>query len=698
MDSSAPSRQCLQFPALGAKDILSVLRKLAEVDANALWQSELHLAKASDTAWRIYLPIRPVNRSGGEAGVGAFRDDVKLAYKTQADFDVGREANQGFAVSMTDLMGPLEGAILLAIQVDDHGDVALDSDEKMLVVMGTDTNVQGVVADVVRQGRDVRFGGLQTFGAHKTVGVLVFTDDAADYGMASSHLRRDDLGVSTHSMVPLGLGIARLWLEDHVLVGDGQGRKDLSVILAAARKAEILAADISDIVVLLTPPTRAAIYLHRKETTTDAPMAAVSVAHMLDPVQPFDVTSIDFRPDEDAARALSETIRTMRNRIGYRVALQPLSRDVAPGVDIEPILENIADLQLQVDQITALGAPQQRLMRFTDAQLPCMIDGLRRLPPEKLTDGSLRYAASHSAGRGEPAHYLLYDPQFTFMRIAETYWRSETDPDAMSFWLEPFVAQAQLSRPSKTHVFVPAGHFMVPSLAHFGGNIDETLRLVLGNLFDAELPLLTDVSRSAFYVFKPSRAEEFRLEMEVVDGDEFAPLHQRLNWINDYLQVRSPVAVDADRLAEVATGLYEGGVAKALHADIDADLKALDTVWADTQADIEKEARSVINVITDEMDAVSSRINDLHSYLAMANREMAGLEQVAASASAALKGLDSIGDDLSKKDRAMARARDDFERRVAAEVALAEVLVESTQKRIEMLRARIARIRDWGTS
>ena len=696
MDSSGPSRQCLQFPALGAKDILSVLRKLAEADANALWQSELHLAKTTETTWRIYLPIRPVNMSGGVAEVGAFRDDVKLAYKTQADFDVGREANQGFAVSMTDLMGPLDGAILLAMQVDDHGDAAPDNDEKMLVVMGADTNVQGVVADVVRQGRDVRFGGLQTFGAQKTVGVLVFTDDAADYGMASSYLRRDDLGANTHSMVPLGLGVARLWLEDHVRVGDGKGRKDLSVILAAARKAEILAADISDIVVLLTSPTRADIYLHRKDTTTDAPMAADFVAHTLDPVQPFDVTSIDFRPDEDAARALSETIKTMRNRVGYSVALQPLSRNVAPGVDIEPLLENIADLQLQVDQITALGAPQQRLMRFTDAQLPCMIDGLRRLPPEKLTDGSLRYAASHSAGRGEPAHYLY--PQFTLMRIAETYWRSETDPDAMSFWLEPFVAQAQLSRPSKTHVFVPAGHFMVPSLAHFGGNIDETLRLVLGNLFDAELPLLTDVSRSAFYVFSPSCTEEFRLELEVVDGDEFAPLHQRLNWINDYLQVRSPVVVDADRLAEVATGLYEGGVAKALHADIDADLKALDTVWADTQADIEKEARTAINVVTDEMDAVSSRINDLHSYLAMANREMAGLEQVAASASAALKGLDSIGDDLSKKDRAMARARDDFESRVAAEVALAEVLVERTQERIEMLWARIARIRDWGTS
>jgi hypothetical protein len=696
MFDAKTSQQCLQFPTLSSVDALAVLSALAQADFTALVQSELRIGKVSDASWRIFLPVRPQAMQGGEDAVRAFRDTLKAAYKTEADFDVGREADQGFAVNTIGLMHPFDASIILALQVDAQGETAPLNDEKMLVVLGPDKSVQMVIADIVRQGRDVRLGGVQKRDVQTSVGVALFTDDAADYGMASSYLRRDDLGASTHSMVPHGLGFMRLWLEETALVGDGQGRKALTKIMAAAKGSDVLRDDASDIVVLVTSPASVEILIHCKDTTVAAPTAAEAIALTLDPVQPFDVTRIEFRPDTEAAPALAQAIVSMRHPVGYRVALQPLPRGVAPGVDIEPLLENIADLQLQVDQITALGAPQQRLMRFTDGQLPCMIDGLRRLPPEKLTDGTLRYAASHSAGRGEPAHYLLYDPQFTFMRIAESHWRTQSDPYPMSYWLEPFVAEAQLTRPSKTQVFVPAGHFMVPSLAHFGGNIDETLRLVLGNLFDAKQSLLTDPARSAFYIFNLSPAEEFRLELEVVDGDAFAPLHQQLNWINDYLLVRSPVAVDPERLANVASGLYEGGVAKALKKEMDADLNALDGAWSSAQAKIEAEARVAINVVGDEMDAVSARIADLHSYLAQANREMLTLEQVAVSATAALEGLDAIGDDLSNKDRQMARIRDDFESRVEAEVALAGELIENTQTRVDQLRERIERIRNWG--
>jgi hypothetical protein len=540
--------------------------------------------------------------------------------------------------------------------------------------------------------------GLQRLETGNSVGFLLLTDDAADYGTVSSHLRRDDLEVPTFCMVPHGLGFARLWLEDGVQIADGAGRKALIAILAAARGAGVLPADVSDIVVLLTSETSADIFLHSKATVQDAPKAADVIPVMLEPVQPFDVTTIEFRPHEEAAAALADKIKALRRKIGYQVALKPIPRGVGPGVDIEPILEAIAGLQSQVDQITALGAPQTRLMRFTDAQLPCMIDGLRRLPENKLTDKSLLYAACHSAGRAGPAHYLKYDPQSTFMRVAEAHWRADIDPHPISYWLEPFVAHAQLTRPTRTQVFVPSGQFMVPSLAHFGGNVDDTLRFVLGNLFDDQQPLMTDKKRSAYYVFTASPAQDFRLEVEVLDGDAFQPLHQRVEWINDYLQVRSPVAVDAERLAEVATGLYEGGVAKALQAELDKDIKTLDETWAVAQARIEADAFDAINMVASEMDAVSARIADLHTYLALADREMTGLEMVATRATQTLKGLDRIAEDLASKDSAMARSREDFESRVDAEVALAETLIENTETRVAQLRDRLRRVKEWGAS
>jgi hypothetical protein len=694
--SNVTTKQCLQFPAVSALQLLDVIQALANADFTALSQSELRVAKASNTSWRIFLPVRPEAMTGGEAAVRAFRDTLKIAYKTEADMQVGREAGQGLSVSMTGLLAPLEAAIILALQVDLDTAPAQHPGEKMILAMGTEASIAPVFADIMRQGRDVRMAGLQRLETGKTVGFLLLTDAATDYGTVSSHLRRGDLEVPTFCMVPHGLGFGRLWLEDGVRMADGEGRRALIAILAAARGAGVLPADVSDIVVLLTSETAANIFLHSKATLQDAPKAADVIPVMLEPVQPFDVTTVKFRPHEEAAAALADRIKALGRKIGYQVALRPMPRGVGPGVDIEPILEAIAGLQSQVEQITALGAPQTRLMRFTDAQLPCMIDGLRHLPENKLTDKSLLYAACHSAGRAGPVHYLKYDPQDTFMRVAEAHWRADIDPHPISYWLEPFVAHAQFTRPTRTQVFVPSGQFMAPSLAHFGGNLDDTLRFVLGNLFDDQQPLMTDKKRSACYVFTPSSAQDFRLEVEVLDGDAFRPLHQRLEWINDYLQVRSPVVIDAARLAEVATGLYEGGVAKALQADLDRDIKTLDETWSVAQARVEVDAFDAINMIASEMDAVSARMGDLHAYLEVADREMTGLETVAALATQTLQGLDRIGEDLATKDSAMARSREDFESRVETEVALAETLIESTEKRVGQLRDRLQRIKDWG--
>jgi hypothetical protein len=258
------------------------------------------------------------------------------------------------------------------------------------------------------------------------------------------------------------------------------------------------------------------------------------------------------------------------------------------------------------------------------------------------------------------------------------------------------VAEAQLQRPTKTQVFVPSGHFMVPSLAHFGGDVDETLRLVLGSLFDSSQPLIQDKSRSAYYLFTPSPEKDFRLEVEVLDGDGFAPLDQKLHWLNDYLQVRSPVTIDPDRLADVAAGLYEGAAAKALKNDLEINIASLDATWRAARETVEAEALGTINALGGEMNAVSGRIADLHSYLAQAAQEMQALERVAITATQTLKGLDTVMGTLTHQDQALARAREDFESRVSAELRLADTLIEDSRTRIDALQDRLQRIRDWG--
>ncbi|UXX83798.1 hypothetical protein N7U68_03820 [Roseovarius pelagicus] len=674
-----------------------MLRVLAEGDLDTLMASQLRIARAENGVWRALLPVR-VEAIKAEA-TGQFRDVVKLAYREAAEKSVGREADQGFSVSLEGTVSPLEAALALALAsgVSDEEKAAATEAEQMLATTGSADQTARVMADVIRQGRDVRTAGAHHLGNGQLGAFLIYTDDPEDYGSVSAYLRRKDVAAQTFDMRAFGLGFARLWLEASSPVPASGALNDLAAILLRAREAGLIPAATSDLVVISTGDTAIRVYCHTPETIAEAPSAADHVAAELEPVQPLDVAIIPFKADATASAELRDRIKALSRTVGYRVSLEPRPRNVARDAELEPLLEQIDELQHQIDQITALGAPQQRLLRFSDAQLPAMIDGLRKLPPKALSDGALQYAASHSAGRVGPAHYLMYNPTMTHMRVAEAYWRMRTEPHPMSYWLEPFVAEAQAKRPTRTQVFVPSGHFLVPSLAHFGGDVDETLRLVLGNLFDDRHALLTDKESSAFYIFSRSQSEAFDLDVEVVDGDQFAPLNQKLFWINDYLQMRSPVAVDPERLAEVAANLYEGEAAKALGETIDNQIGELDTAWAKARDDISGQALGVIDAIAEEMEAVTARISDLHEYLGKTAKEMQALETTASAATRALRdATNAIMSDLGAQDSAVAQARLTFEARMHSECRLAEDAIEKGQERISALQDRLRRIQTWG--
>jgi len=699
MANAPDTRQCLQFPPLEPDELLAVLRVLAEEDFDVLMASQIRIALVRETLWRVLVPVEFAAKSNADKE--PVRDWVKRAYKSAAGRNVGREAEQGLSLPMQGTVPPIEAgfALTLASGRDPDIDIAPEPDAKQVIaVLGHHAQMARVMADVIRHGRDVRTAGAHRLGDDQRVAFLVYTDNAEDYGSVSAYLRRDDRPARIFPLRLIKFDFAWLWLERSVPEPSEMALDDLSAILRKARGANRFPDAVSDIIAVRSAGAEVRIYCHSSETLGESPKAAEHIAENLDPIQPLDVAVIAIKKDEVASAELRDHIKALNRQVGYEVSLEPKPPGAARDVDLEPLLEQIEELNLQIDQITALGAPQRRLMRFNDVQLPAMIDGMRKLPPKALNDGSLRYAASHSAGRGEPAHYLLYDPSVTHMRLSEAYWRMQTDPHPMSYWLEPFVAEAQLRRPTKTQVFVPSGNFLVPSLAHFGGDVDETLRLVLGNMFDDQQPLMTDKGRSAFYVFTKSTSAHFRLEVEVLDGDAFAPLNQKLYWINDYLQLKSPIAVDPDRLAEVAAGLYEGESAKVLRGDLDDQVAELDKAWSEARDTITTQALDVIDAIEAEMDAVAARVSDLHRYLGKAGKEIRALEATAAAATRALRHADGVMDTLGQKDSAVAQARMTFEARMEAEFRLAETAIEDRQAHIKTLRERLQRIRSWGES
>lgn len=697
-------RQCFQLPIMNNDDVLSVLRQLARDDWLAMSHADLRVQVGNDGRGRLVLPARPRSMPGGEEAVRNFRKRVFEALQTSGQVEqLGREHKQAFSIPFESLHAPLEAAVAITAQHHPHPEGVptqlRNEDRQMVLVVGAEQDVPRIVADIGRLGRYVS-GATHRQGDGRLVAVLLVNDAASAYGLVSTYEKPRELDASLYRLCRHSIGEDGLWLPLE-LQPDPERLGKLSAIVDAAKEGGSLSQDVQNIAYLdsAPPPNQVAIVYLGEDALPDRPDLLPEVSALTEPLQSIQICVMCFRPEKEAADELQSRILEMRHRMGYRVSLRSAARELALEMDVEALTEQIDDLTLQIQQIQALQAPQSRLMRFSDLQLPAMIDGLRRLPATKLTDGSLQYAAGHSAGRSEPVHYLLYDPSETFYRTAEARWQAITgDRRLMSYWLEPFVAMARFENPTttKTEVYVPSEHFMVPSLAHFGGSVDDTLRVILGNLFDEIPELMQDPNRGVMYVFTPSESDPNALQVEVLDRVTFAPLHQQLHWINDYLEMQSPIAVSADRLAEVASALYEGRVASALVADVSDEVSRLDKEWEGFQRRIEADAASALDLIQSEMDAVAARMADLRKYLHRADREMDDLELLVRSAEAAVGQAQNVSATLEQQDHSMRRARDYFEHRCKAELKRAEERIRINQNRVGGLRNRMREIRDWG--
>jgi hypothetical protein len=681
-DEIPRQREVFEMPRMAAVSILATLAALCE-QHDRLSDSGL-LVEVGREGWHRLFFCSDRDAKGAEA----FRQALLTAVQADGGMArLGRASGQAYTRDVTGLLDPLDAAVAIAALSGPAVPLvaaSLAAQEMMILVHGGLDALAAPLASALRQGRDVRIVTQSVREGGEIAAALFFSDDADDYGAVSSLLGRSDLPTGFDALRSVSVGGRKLWLALQAPAPDPAALAHLGRILETQESA-----DLGDIAFL--QKAQSAGLIARIARRVDAtPAGAAATATM--PIQPFDLQKIAMRPDADAAQALASRIAAIGRRIGYRVSVAPAPRNVSAGMDLEPLLEQIDDLTLQIAQINALGAPQMRLMRFSDAQLPAMIDALRHLPPQKLRDGSISYAAGHSAGQGGPAHYLIYDPSDAAIRLAEAAWQARTESRPMSYWLEPFVAQAHMARPTTTRVFVPSGHFLTPSLAHFGGDVDDALRLVLGNLFADLANIVEGHDARPLFLFTQPPGRNAPLEVEALDGRSFAPLHQQIGWINDYLQVRGPASVDRAKLAILAEELYEGAFVDAVRKDLAATSARLTHEWADAGDRIRREGTALVAEHAAEIEAVAARIKDVHAYLRQADREMRGLEQLMEAAGAALGARAAAGQAMSAMDAEMQAMREAFDLRATNELLQGERAVQRIEDGVARLRARIDRL------
>ena len=680
-DLKYPPRQAYEMPSISLLTTLKILADLADADGEYFERSGLHI-ELRPTKARMFLPAEPGASGLNKAEIAKFRQ-MLIAAIEHYDIGVGRRASAPYAVNFDGLVPMPAAAILAALepgmlpidQVPQPGGPCL-----ALVFAPKIAALATPVAEVIRRGRDVRLVVEQERIGRPAVAAVILHDSPADYGLVSTStaVQGDDPQVALLRGWPVGDGM--LWLDHDVAPPSPQALTALARYLRATTDAT----EKTNIACLARGHRSAVLaFIDGAETPASA------LADALVKTQSFDLRTTTVTGGQDANFALAKAIGDANIPTGYRVRLQALRPDALDGADVQPLLEEIRDLQERIDQITFLGAPQMRLLRFSDAQLPALADGLRRLPKEIVAGGGVLYAASHAAGRDAPAHFIMYDPKLVNFEHSEMVWRARTENRPMRFWLDPVVADAQVARPSETLLFVPDGTMIAPSLAHFGGDIDETLALALGQISIDDEDVATGADRRKIYVFSPSADPSFTLEVELISRDKFAPLHLQLPWINDYLQVRHPLEVEQTKLNALARDLYEGQLTEKFRAELEDKRAAVETVWADCLNALYAQAQQVLESLQDEVSASSHRLRSAYDMLEATGKRMAEVEKMMAAAQKALTHQDALLAKFETKDQQLVEIRNQFEQRVSMEQAQADLAISDTEAEIRALQERL---------
>lgn len=664
---------------------LQALARLVGVDPKAVQDGDLAVQVVDETLSRIVIPS---TRLGGHRITNeakALRIAALEAYTSDDVVAGGRSTESPREVETGGLWSPLAAALWIVAR--DQGGTVDPGHERLVIVQ---ESIAENVAETVRAGRDVRI--LQTIAgpAAEVTKALLVNDDPEDKSLLLPALVARGTVPGVEVLYPREAGGHRVWLPKG-LVPRGEALAAFSAV------ASSLGPD-GSVQYAAVPGGRGCdddLILILQDLAAAPALTGAADEDQI--AEQFDLVTLTMAPATD--ETLDALVRQIGERdlsMGYKLSLTS-ARTEGTLSDIEFIRDEIRKLEGEIDNIQAQERPNTRLMRFTDAQLPAMIDVLRRLHPKALLGDAVKYTAGHYPGEAGPIHYLIYDPEDENLRIVEAIWQTETgDTQPMSFWMDPLVADATANRDSaaRFRLFVPQGKLLTPSPAHFGGDLDETMELIFGRLHGRKVPFIGEDAARPVAVFWPSPSgASTKLSVEVFDARYLQPIKINLPWMNDYLQMEAAKTLDREALADVATELYEGD-AVAAHLDpIKAKTQEITDHWQSVQDDVRDDALEMLSSIAAEVEAGQEHIKASHSYLVQAGQHIRALEGLIRAAESQLRRAAMASDTIESVDLGMRRASDAFAKRVEVETAEGEAQLDKLKELFDDLDKRLTEVK-----
>lgn len=685
------------LPALRAQAVAPFLRALAPHFA-LLSGHDLRLRLEAQGRLVVLLPraedattLDPVRGRLAQAFVAAGRaanelDNLPLQQRDLAD-------EPALAETVLAFIWQLVITPLVTAQQAGDADATEQPLRAIIAATSAETHVSAFAA-IVRRSRDARF-----FAGDGQVTLLDLDDDpsrgATLLGLRASGLPQGVCLLRRHSLAAMSI-----WLpedkafaeEDLDLVSELlNGLADASIITRAG-DLHLLADATGAGQLIWLPPDPAA--LQNPVIPTDASELAKTIsgpdlADELGPALRF--SRLTVRPDIEAQKALNARLNDRRFPLGYKISLAQIPEISRSEEDIERLRAEIEEREARIALIQAMGRRQLRLLRFSDAQLPALVDGLRKMPRALREEAGLFYAATHAAGRAEPVHYVYYDPervQFEGM-LPEFYWRAVTDDSPIAFWLDPHAEEARNDNPAEPMVFVPQGARILPYIDSFGSSVTGTLRLVLGNLFaDGSAVLDAPGARPAF-VFGGNAGGRDEIAVDLIDLNSFAPLRVSLRWINEHILASSPRTAGAEERRELAETLYAGQLARDLRKTMRDEVDALKLSWEQAQVELLHCFDRLTDAVASEVRQTRAKLETARQFTAMSKARLVEVTQAVNGLGMAVGSMDADLNAMADSIPALGKSRIAFFERYQAEHDSSELLIQNTRDEIASLTARM---------
>lgn len=374
---------------------------------------------------------------------------------------------------------------------------------------------------------------------------------------------------------------------------------------------------------------------------------------------------------------------------GYPLHLRP-APVVRKGVSERMHLrQRLAETRQRLAYLESLDQSHPVLYRFGQTELERFADLLSSFPVEVLKNGDLQYAFYADEIHPEGAHFLLMPPEHAVFGVAPS--------GGVAFQIDPLWAGAYFEPERPTLVFVPAGQRLFPSMhAWNASEMESYLAESVTTWSKAHGKVPSELPAQPLYVFDEvtlgkNGATSDHLRVSVLDRGAFAPLHERMGWINDNLTVTRDIGTEAF-VANMAEAIRREEMLAEKQSRLARREKDFETALGTMNQRVLTQTRTFLKVLDDRVNKSLDQVETMRS-------ELDTLE-------GALADLQELRSDMRKSHRKTLGEVDDALQRLPAELrrvklTMDKILANARQERegmdsamrTEMLNLRASRER-----